>query len=646
MASSAPRAAFERAPIASPRNPGMESPLLRARRRAEAAARDPNAGFASALSHLAEEEARIEAKAAETVAAVDRAVRRANASVTAPEEYSVLSEHTSLVDDDTPDDPSSELARRREEAPVPLGSPASANDPDAALFVAAVMAAAEVTADAREDHRGTAAAPDEGGDDASAPRGGGTLHGGTPDGTPDGSPDGTPRRAPSSARPGGPSPLALAALLVASLSAAWARTTSNSHAAGARRVALRTLRRAKRVVAARAEAARRGGLRRLRARFGGLPDPPPEAEAAASAESEAPEEDAVGDAPTKNGAADLLAGSDPEDPDEAVLEEASKIGRDLIRGLLPTPLALGGKSRPRWAEGDLSPAVAAPEEAAADESAASAAALGLGLGLGLDDAGDDSAGDDDDSAGDSAYSDDDRARSEDSDAERESDDAESDAYGDDDATESSPQISGVGPGMRFAPPAPESSPRVSGVGPGMRAYASPAAAAPAPFAPATEQEAAAALRQYQEFLQFQQFQQFQAMRRMQEEQRARDEAHAAAAHAAAEMNPPPSAANAAGMNPPPSAASAGPVARADRSRRASRGAPSGGSASRAASGGSSAAAAASRESRRSRRSAHGERVLRERRAEEEEFTSRTPRSEEKSKVKAEVRRIERRREMR
>ena len=59
-----------------------------------------------------------------------------------------------------------------------------------------------------------------------------------------------------------------------------------------------------------------------------------------------------------------------------------------------------------------------------------------------------------------------------------------------------------------------------------------------------------------------------------------------------------------------------------------------------------AAAAASRESRRSRRSAHGERVLRERRAKEEEFTSRTPRSEEKSKVKAEVRRIERRREMR
>ena len=45
-----------------------------------------------------------------------------------------------------------------------------------------------------------------------------------------------------------------------------------------------------------------------------------------------------------------------------------------------------------------------------------------------------------------------------------------------------------------------------------------------------------------------------------------------------------------------------------------------------------------------RRDELGHRLLR--RAEEEEFTSRTPRSEEKSKVKAEVRRIERRREMR
>ena len=45
------------------------------------------------------------------------------------------------------------------------------------------------------------------------------------------------------------------------------------------------------------------------------------------------------------------------DPDEAIFEEATKIGRDLIRGLLPTPLMLHGKTKPRWAEGDMSPAV-------------------------------------------------------------------------------------------------------------------------------------------------------------------------------------------------------------------------------------------------------------------------------------------------
>ena len=80
------------------------------------------------------------------------------------------SEHTSLVDDDTPDDPSSETARRREEAPVPCRSPPRERPADAALFVAQPSwppprSRRRARGSSRNHHQ-----PREGGDDASAPR--------------------------------------------------------------------------------------------------------------------------------------------------------------------------------------------------------------------------------------------------------------------------------------------------------------------------------------------------------------------------------------------------------------------------------------------------------------------------------------------
>ena len=57
MSSRAPDPASEvsLAPIACPRNPGMPEGSLRlVKRRADLAARDPNAGFASAMSELKE----------------------------------------------------------------------------------------------------------------------------------------------------------------------------------------------------------------------------------------------------------------------------------------------------------------------------------------------------------------------------------------------------------------------------------------------------------------------------------------------------------------------------------------------------------------------------------------------------------------
>ena len=57
MSTGAPNLACEvsLAPIACPRNPGMPEGSLRlVKRRADLAARDPNAGFASAMSELEE----------------------------------------------------------------------------------------------------------------------------------------------------------------------------------------------------------------------------------------------------------------------------------------------------------------------------------------------------------------------------------------------------------------------------------------------------------------------------------------------------------------------------------------------------------------------------------------------------------------
>ena len=124
------RSSSRDAPIASPRNPGMsESSLFGVKRRAEEAARDPNAGFASAMDLLAREEARIEAKASETARAVRKVVSDATSAAPA-----------------VPEDAPHVGTPRAEDPPVPLGDEIAAADPDAARFVAAVMAAAAVTA--------------------------------------------------------------------------------------------------------------------------------------------------------------------------------------------------------------------------------------------------------------------------------------------------------------------------------------------------------------------------------------------------------------------------------------------------------------------------------------------------------------------
>ncbi len=234
-------------------------------------------------------------------------------------------------------------------------------------------------------------------------------------------------------------------------------------------------------------------------------------------------------------------GSD-SDPDEAIFEEASKIGRDLIRGLLPTPLMLHGKTKPRWAEGDMSPAMAPTSETATTLEPESAHSPGTPPSelerLDSRDApaskyaaeirGDDvasqndssdelsSANDASDSDSDSQYSD---SQYSESDSEYDSENSES-------------HVSGIGPGTRAS--APASAPAffppqtlnfaANGFGPfppgvaaaGGQRGRSPGFANPPGGSP--EAAAAAQYQQYQQFVQYQQFMQFQQMQQMQQMQ--------------------------------------------------------------------------------------------------------------------------------
>jgi hypothetical protein len=134
MSSGAPNLACEvsLSPIACPRNPGMPEGSLRlVKRRADLAARDPNAGFASAMSEL-EECASWEERDDAVVDATPSSGVAGGADVASPATAS-------------PASPAS--AARAEAPPVALGARPSQTDPEAARFVAAVMAYAAVTAE-------------------------------------------------------------------------------------------------------------------------------------------------------------------------------------------------------------------------------------------------------------------------------------------------------------------------------------------------------------------------------------------------------------------------------------------------------------------------------------------------------------------
>ena len=673
MSSGAPNLACEvsLSPIACPRNPGMPEGSLRlVKRRADLAARDPNAGFASAMSEL-EECASWEERDDAVVDATPSSGVAGGADVASPATAS-------------PASPAS--AARAEAPPVALGARPSQTDPEAARFVAAVMAYAAVTAEetsgSRVGERGagdvfremragveehimsvvgsqkktsadaaTSATPLEKPEpvesvesvasvdskveaslfaDSAA---NGVESGAEParDSTQD-SQDATPsplaaepeqkasapearfaNRAPPRRRRGASGATAAAALIAAvavAAAAAFARRLRRAKLPGApegseeakatklssegkeRRNRFAEALRAKSRVALRVGAglavARDAAARRAAAITGRVAVAARRATAAtaarlpfrAAAAAESSSSAAVGDARVSEARAEeaveeaVSTAADPtsfpaspvpepeiavaqtsaiscaispdpgsdSDPDEAIFEEASKIGRDLIRGLLPTPLMLHGKTKPRWAEGDMSPAMAPAPETATTLEPESAHSPGTPPSelerLDSRDApvskyaaeirGDDvaspndssdelsSANDASDSDSDSQYSD---SQYSESDSEYDSENSES-------------HVSGIGPGVRAAAPAraaPAFFPpqtlnfAANGFGPfppGVAVKGGQRVESPGFANPGGSPEAAAAAQyqQYQQFVQYQQFMQFQQMQQMQQMQ--------------------------------------------------------------------------------------------------------------------------------
>ena len=672
MSSGAPNLACEvsLSPIACPRNPGMPEGSLRlVKRRADLAARDPNAGFASAMSEL-EECASWEERDDAVVDATPSSGVAGGADVASPATAS-------------PASPAS--AARAEAPPVALGARPSQTDPEAARFVAAVMAYAAVTA---EETSGSRVGERGAGDVFREMRAGVEEHimsvvGSQKKTSADAATSATPLEKPepvesvesvasvesaveaslfadsaangveSGAEPArdstqdsqenAPAPLAAehppasapearfanrapvrrrgasgataAAALIAAVAvaaaAAFARRLRRAKLPGApegseeakatklssegkeRRNRFAEALRAKSRVALRVGAglavARDAAARRAAAITGRVAVAARRATAATAARlpfraaaaaessssaaggdarvSEARAEEAVEEAvstaadPTsfpaspvpepeiavaQTSAISCAISPDPgsdSDPDEAIFEEASKIGRDLIRGLLPTPLMLHGKTKPRWAEGDMSPAMAPAPETATTLEPESAHSPGTPPSelerLDSRDApvskyaaeirGDDvaspndssdelsSANDASDSDSDSQYSD---SQYSESDSEYDSENSES-------------HVSGIGPGMRASAPAraaPAFFPpqtlnfAANGFGPfppgvaaaGGQRGGSPGFANPPGGSP--EAAAAAQYQQYQQFVQYQQFMQFQQMQQMQQMQ--------------------------------------------------------------------------------------------------------------------------------
>jgi hypothetical protein len=670
MSSGAPNLACEvsLSPIACPRNPGMPEGSLRlVKRRADLAARDPNAGFASAMSELEECASREER---------DDAVVDATSSSGVANGADVASPATA-----SPASPAS--AARAEAPPVALGARPSQTDPEAARFVAAVMAYAAVTAEETsgsrvgergagdvfremragvEEHimsvvgsqkRTSADAPDaatplekpepvesvesvasvESAVEASLfadSAANGVESGAEParDLTQD-SQDAAPsplaaepeasapearfaNRAPPRRRgaSGATAAAALIAAVAVAAAAAFARrlrraklpgapegseeakATTNASSEGKERVnrfakALRAKSRVALRVGAGLFVARDAAARRAAAMAGRVAVAARRATAAtaarlpfrAAAAAESSSSAAVGDARVSEARAEeaveeaVSTAADPtsfpaspvpepenavaqtaisaispdpgsdSDPDEAIFEEASKIGRDLIRGLLPTPLMLHGKTKPRWAEGDMSPAMAPAPETATTLEPESAHSPGTPPSelerLDSRDApvskyaaeirGDDVASPNDSSDELSSAND---ASDSDSDAQySDSQYSESDSEYDSENSES--HVSGIGPGVRAAAPAraaPAFFPpqtlnfAANGFGPfppgvavkGGQRVESPGFANPPGGSP--EAAAAAQYQQYQQFVQYQQFMQFQQMQQMQQMQ--------------------------------------------------------------------------------------------------------------------------------
>ena len=673
MSSGAPNLACEvsLSPIACPRNPGMPEGSLRlVKRRADLAARDPNAGFASAMSEL-EECASWEERDDAVVDATPSSGVAGGADVASPATAS-------------PASPAS--AARAEAPPVALGARPSQTDPEAARFVAAVMAYAAVTAEetsgSRVGERGagdvfremragveehimsvvgsqkrtsadaaTSATPLEKPEPVESVESvasvesvesaveaslfadsdaNGVESGAEParDSTQD-SQDAAPaplaaEHPPASApearfanrapvrRRGASGATAAAALIAAvavAAAAAFARrlrraklpgapegseeakaTTLSSEgkervnrfaeALRARRVALRVgaglavardaaARRAAAMAGRVAVAARRATaataarlpFRRAAAAESSSSAAVGDARVLPSARAEEAVEEAVSTAadPTSFPASPVpepeiavaqtaISAISPDpgsdsDPDEAIFEEASKIGRDLIRGLLPTPLMLHGKTKPRWAEGDMSPAMAPTSETATTLEPESAHSPGTPPSelerLDSRDApvskyaaeirGDDVASPNDSSDELSSAND---ASDSDSDAQY-SDSQYSDSDSEYDSENSESHVSGIGPGVRAAAPAraaPAFFPpqtlnfAANGFGPfppgvavkGGQRVESPGFANPPGGSP--EAAAAAQYQQYQQFVQYQQFMQFQQMQQMQQMQ--------------------------------------------------------------------------------------------------------------------------------
>ena len=671
MSSGAPNLACEvsLSPIACPRNPGMPEGSLRlVKRRADLAARDPNAGFASAMSEL-EECASWEERDDAVVDATPSSGVAGGADVASPATAS-------------PASPAS--AARAEAPPVALGARPSQTDPEAARFVAAVMAYAAVTA---EETSGSRVGERGAGDVFREMRAGVEEHimsvvGAQKRTSGDAATSATPLEKPepvesvesvasvesaveaslfadsaangveSGAEPAlatqdsqenAPSPLAAehppasapearfanrapprrrgasgataAAALIAAVAvaaaAAFARRLRRAKLPGApegseeakattlssegkeRRNRFAEALRAKSRVALRVGAglfvARDAAARRAAAMAGRVAVAARRATAAtaarlpfrAAAAAESSSAAAVGDAegvsearaeeaveeavstaadPTSFPASPVpepeiavaqsaISAISPDpgsdsDPDEAIFEEASKIGRDLIRGLLPTPLMLHGKTKPRWAEGDMSPAMAPAPETATTLEPESAHSPGTPPSelerLDSRDArvskyaaeirGDDvaspndssdelsSANDASDSDSDSQYSD---SQYSESDSEYDSENSES-------------HVSGIGPGMRAAAPAraaPAFFPPQTGMNfaangfgpfpPGVAAAGGQRGGSPGfanPPGGSSEAAAAAQYQQYQQFVQYQQFMQFQQMQQMQQMQ--------------------------------------------------------------------------------------------------------------------------------